>query len=704
MITALTSVASRSHLSFVRVARMGALSLALLAGTHHALAAPQTGVFTYQGELATGGSPANGSFDMQFRLLDANVGGVQIGATLTNLALSVTNGRFVTQLDFPGAFAGDERWLEIAVRPAGGGAYTVLTPRQRLTSAPYGTFALNAGNASNAATAANALALNGQPAGFYLNANNLTAGTVPSARVSGGYSNALNFSNAGNVFVGNGAGLTGLNAASLSSGTLSDGRLSANVALRNAPNAFTSTNTFSGSATFSGNTPITVNDTNLSGTAFDMNSDGGTIFDIDVVGASITTRGFNVDIDSTTTAYGLDVSITGASGTGYGVYSINSRASGYGGFFNNTSTTGTTYGIWTESNSPDGYGLYAVHDASTGFAPAVFGRTDSTSSAPFFSTSGAFAIHGQVATTTPGSWSAGVRGENQGTTGSGIGVYGSHAGTGWGVYGVAAGAGRGVYGLAATTGDGVYGLAGDGGRGVFGEATGQGTGVRGETADGAAVWGIAAPTTTTELCYGVRGTGGNSDNSYGVYGTVSGTGVGVYGFSTGSYGGYFDTGVAGGPALYVVGTASVGVITIRGGADLAEKFEFQDQQTEIVPGMVVMIDDEHAGGMELAVGSYNKRVAGVVSGANELSAGMILGDFEGKTNPHPVALTGRVWTFVDASEKAVEAGDLLTTSDTPGYAMPVVDASKAHGATIGKAMSTLKQGEKGMVLVLVNLQ
>jgi hypothetical protein len=120
--------------------------------------------------------------------------------------------------------------------------------------------------------------------------------------------------------------------------------------------------------------------------------------------------------------------------------------------------------------------------------------------------------------------------------------------------------------------------------------------------------------------------------------------------------------------------------------------------------MVVMIDDEHTGGMELATGAYNRKVAGVISGANQLDAGMVLGEFEGQTNPHAVALTGRVWTYVDASEKAVEAGDLLTTSDTPGYAMPVIDDSKAHGATIGKAMSSLAKGEKGMVLVLVNLQ
>jgi len=69
-----------------------------------------------------------------------------------------------------------------------------------------------------------------------------------------------------------------------------------------------------------------------------------------------------------------------------------------------------------------------------------------------------------------------------------------------------------------------------------------------------------------------------------------------------------------------------------------------------------------------------------------------------------VALSGRVWTFVDASTAAVEPGDLLTTSLTPGHAMVASDSSRSHGATIGKAMSRMPQGEKGLVLVLVNLQ
>jgi len=60
--------------------------------------------------------------------------------------------------------------------------------------------------------------------------------------------------------------------------------------------------------------------------------------------------------------------------------------------------------------------------------------------------------------------------------------------------------------------------------------------------------------------------------------------------------------------------------------------------------------------------------------------------------------------YVDASAGAVRPGDLLTTSDTPGHAMKVLDHARATGAVIGKAMSSLESGERGLVLVLVNLQ
>jgi len=68
-----------------------------------------------------------------------------------------------------------------------------------------------------------------------------------------------------------------------------------------------------------------------------------------------------------------------------------------------------------------------------------------------------------------------------------------------------------------------------------------------------------------------------------------------------------------------------------------------------------------------------------------------------------VALTGRVYVQADAGYGAIKPGDLLTTSDTPGHAMKVIDHAQARGAVLGKAMSSLKEG-KGLVLVLVTLQ
>jgi hypothetical protein len=97
-----------------------------------------TPTFTYQGELRTGGSPANASFDMEFRLFDTASGAGQIGPTLTRAAVPVSAGLFSVPLDFGAAqFAGDRQWLEIRIRPAGSGSYETLAPRTEITAAPY---------------------------------------------------------------------------------------------------------------------------------------------------------------------------------------------------------------------------------------------------------------------------------------------------------------------------------------------------------------------------------------------------------------------------------------------------------------------------------------------------------------------------------------------------------------------------------------
>lgn len=149
------------------------------------------------------------------------------------------------------------------------------------------------------------------------------------------------------------------------------------------------------------------------------------------------------------------------------------------------------------------------------------------------------------------------------------------------------------------------------------------------------------------------------------------------------------------------GTTSVTTLHITGGADLAENFPVSGAVT---PGTVVEIDPDHPGQMRIACGAYNRRVAGVISGANDLGAGMVLGDLPGLDGAQPIALSGRVWVQCDARSGAISPGDLLTTAERPGHAMRVDDFDRAHGAVLGKAMSSLAAGETGMVLVLVNLQ
>jgi len=111
----------------------------------------QGAAFTYQGLLADQGTNANGSYDFRFGLQDS--AGNYIGSPITNAPVRVGNGLFVVALDFGvGALDGSGRWLEIAVRTNGSShAYTVLSPRQPITAAPYALFASSSAVATSAA-------------------------------------------------------------------------------------------------------------------------------------------------------------------------------------------------------------------------------------------------------------------------------------------------------------------------------------------------------------------------------------------------------------------------------------------------------------------------------------------------------------------------------------------------------------------------
>lgn len=166
--------------------------------------------------------------------------------------------------------------------------------------------------------------------------------------------------------------------------------------------------------------------------------------------------------------------------------------------------------------------------------------------------------------------------------------------------------------------------------------------------------------------------------------------------------------------LDVIGTIQTEVLKITGGSDLSEQFDINKpinidgiiahEALKIKPGMVVCIDPENPGKLLINKEAYDTKVAGIISGAGGVRPGMLMGQkgsvADGK---YPVALTGRVFCYTDATKNSIQPGDLLTTSDTPGHAMKVTEYSKAHGAILGKAMSPLENG-KGLVLVLVTLQ
>jgi len=189
------------------------------------------------------------------------------------------------------------------------------TPDTLVLRDANGDFAANiisaslSGNATSATTAANAVQLNGQPAAYYTNAGNIstgvlsaaqipnldaskiTSGILANARTSGSVASAANalvlrdvsgnFSAATITAALNGNAITATTAANstqlngqaasfytaannIVAGTLADARLSSNIPLKNAANAFTSPGitSFAGNVGIGTTTPIQALDVN----------------------------------------------------------------------------------------------------------------------------------------------------------------------------------------------------------------------------------------------------------------------------------------------------------------------------------------------------------------------------------------------------------------------------------------------------------
>jgi hypothetical protein len=535
--------------------------------------------FTYQGSLKDGANPASGQYDLQFTLFDAATGGNQVGSPVTVSNQTVSEGLFTVQLDFgASSFEGSNRWLEIAVRPAGGGTFTTLSPRQPLTAEPYamslepgavitgtvsgqgavvqvnangdgnGIYAQSAGGNSESAVYGEATGPDGN--GVFGMANNGTQ-----AKGVGGLSNTGTGvygisagTNQGGV-VGSdssGFGLIGLGFTGVSgAGTQGDGvrgqtdwGFGGNFSSNHSYGVYAQSNN-EAAGVFSSTTSYGVVGRTVSapGGLFSSTTSYG------VVGRTVSAPGGLFSSTSNSGVVGVSNGGFGgsfSSNTNYGVYAASS--SGLGGYF--TSNTGGA--IAGQSNgaytayfyNPNGNGVIAQSDHSDGI---VGGAAYTDTAGLYGSNSAGYGVWGtgRVGVYGSGSTGDGVTGHSS----SGTGVAGISDGGNSGVYGTSA-QGYGVYGVAqATNGGGTvgedpsgFGVIGNGYTGVSGTGT-QGDGVRGQT----------------DL-----GFGGNfsSNQSYGVYAQSNNEAAGVFS-STTSYGVFARTVSA--PAGVFSSTSDYGV-------------------------------------------------------------------------------------------------------------------------------------------------
>lgn len=206
----------------------------------------------------------------------------------------------------------------------------------------------------------------------------------------------------------------------------------------------------------------------------------------------------------------------------------------------------------------------------------------------------------------------------------------------------------------------------------------------------------------------VVGVEGTSTQNNGVHGTSAAPGAsGVYGDNTS--GGY---GIAGrsmdGIGVFGEGRLAgqfVGDVEVSGdirlmNADCAEEYELGFAETSS-PGTVMVLDDN--GAVRPGDSAYDKRVAGVISGAGSYRPAIVLDRQETPGSRVPIAMLGKVYCLVDADYAPVEVGDLLTTSLTLGHAMKATDPQKGFGSVIGKALKPMSAG-KGLIPILVALQ
>jgi hypothetical protein len=251
----------------------------------------------------------------------------------------------------------------------------------------------------------------------------------------------------------------------------------------------------------------------------------------------------------------------------------------------------------------------------------------------------------------------------------------------------------------------VYGLANSGdGIGVYGRSAGTsgsvlttGAGVCGESSTNAGVLGL-------------------SDDGPGVRGS-SASGHGVYAFS--SAGAAFRAQSSAGNLIEAYSSASVpanrrfyvsnaGNVYADGsfnpgGADLAEGLPGEGNADDYEPGDVLEI----SAGTDLSVRKTSAPYSPLVAGVRATKPGVLLserGASAAADDLVPVSVIGILPTKVSGENGAIQKGDLLVSSSTPGHAMKGTDRDRMLGATLGKALQDFSGPGAGKIKVLVNLR
>ena len=229
------------------------------------------------------------------------------------------------------------------------------------------------------------------------------------------------------------------------------------------------------------------------------------------------------------------------------------------------------------------------------------------------------------------------------------------------------------------------------GAGIYGENRGGGPGVVGINDVKTAGSGGPGASFHSELKEGIFAATKSVDKNavHAVLDNPAGTGAAIYGEH-----------IKGGLAARFVGNVEVSGDISFPGADFAEDFTVGGVAVE--PGTVMAISE--AGTVVPCDTPYDSRVVGVIAGAGTFHSGIVM-DRQPVTSDRrqPIALVGKVYCKVDATQAPIRVGDLLTSSSTSGHAMRAVDPRRAFGAVIGKAMAPLSGGT-GMIPILISLQ